>query len=266
MTRLSVSSQRRLSLIVITEQMAAQYDPKSLNSLSLLRSRWNVSQQHQVTKAPYARKRFPAFLYCLLFSRESRTTSSLLETIQKRRKTFPCVRGPTGCITSFITARIMTVMEPRWIIWLRAFKATLIYTTSVWPFCVLTVKKHWTSRASHGNWIIFKKWVSDWVIYRIRVANNRRLDQCTYVYETRFNVFIYSPEHMHQYPISFHARTRQFLYRSYEWSLINVYIKMHDQDRMLPSSRFYNFKMLDIFSFLCENWLLLIIIFKIWLC
>ena len=160
----------------------------------------------------------------------------------------------------------MTVMEPRWIIWLRAFKATLIYTTSVWPFCVLTVKKHWTSRASHGNWIIFKKWVSDWVIYRIRVANNRRLDQCTYVYETRFNVFIYSPEHMHQYPISFHARTRQFLYRSYEWSLINVYIKMHDQDRMLPSSRFYNFKMLDIFSFLCENWLLLIIIFKIWLC
>ena len=33
------------------------------------------------------------FLYCLLFSRESRTTNSLLETIQKRRKTFPCVRG-----------------------------------------------------------------------------------------------------------------------------------------------------------------------------
>ena len=31
MTRLSVSSQRRLSLIVITEQIAAQYDPKSLN-------------------------------------------------------------------------------------------------------------------------------------------------------------------------------------------------------------------------------------------
>ena len=29
----------------------------------------------------------------LLFSRESRTTSALLETIQKRRKTFPCVRG-----------------------------------------------------------------------------------------------------------------------------------------------------------------------------
>ena len=43
--------------------------------------------------APYTRKRFPAFLYCLLFSRESRTTSSLLETIQKRRKTFPCVRS-----------------------------------------------------------------------------------------------------------------------------------------------------------------------------
>ena len=42
-------------------------------------------------KAPYTRKRFPAFLYCSLFSRESRTTSSLLETIQKRRKTFPCV-------------------------------------------------------------------------------------------------------------------------------------------------------------------------------
>ena len=39
------------------------------------------------------RKRFPAFLYWLLFSRESRTTSSLLETKQKRRKTFPCVRG-----------------------------------------------------------------------------------------------------------------------------------------------------------------------------
>ena len=33
------------------------------------------------------------FSYCLLFSRESRTTSSLLETIQKRRKTFPRVRG-----------------------------------------------------------------------------------------------------------------------------------------------------------------------------
>ena len=32
-------------------------------------------------------------VYCLLFSRESRTTSSLLETIQKRRKTFPCVQG-----------------------------------------------------------------------------------------------------------------------------------------------------------------------------
>ena len=46
-----------------------------------------------VSKDPYTRKRFPAFLYCLLFSRESRTTSSLLETIQKRRKTFPCVRG-----------------------------------------------------------------------------------------------------------------------------------------------------------------------------
>ena len=36
------------------------------------------------------RKRFPSFLYCLLFSRESRTTSSLLETIQKRTETFPC--------------------------------------------------------------------------------------------------------------------------------------------------------------------------------
>ena len=41
------------------------------------------------------RKMFPChgnvflrFLYCLLFSRGSRTTSSLLETIQKRRKTF----------------------------------------------------------------------------------------------------------------------------------------------------------------------------------
>ena len=45
-------------------------------------------------RIPYTRKRFPAFLYCLLFSRESRTTSSLLETIQKRRKTFPCVYGP----------------------------------------------------------------------------------------------------------------------------------------------------------------------------
>ena len=44
-------------------------------------------------KAQYTRKRFPAFLYFSLFSRESRTTSSLLETIQKRRKTFPCVRG-----------------------------------------------------------------------------------------------------------------------------------------------------------------------------
>ena len=46
------------------------------------------------TEAPYTRKRFSAFLYCLLFSRESRTTSSLLETIhvQKRRKTFPCAR------------------------------------------------------------------------------------------------------------------------------------------------------------------------------
>ena len=48
---------------------------------------------HPLIKAPYTRKRFPAFLYCLLFSGESRTTSSLLETIQKRRKTFPCVRG-----------------------------------------------------------------------------------------------------------------------------------------------------------------------------
>ena len=28
-----------------------------------------------------------------MFSGESRTTSSLLETIQGRRKTFPCVRG-----------------------------------------------------------------------------------------------------------------------------------------------------------------------------
>ena len=45
-----------------------------------------------VIQAPYTRKRFPAFSYCLMFSRESRTTSSLLETIQKRRKTFPCAR------------------------------------------------------------------------------------------------------------------------------------------------------------------------------
>ena len=45
------------------------------------------------SQSPYTRKRFTVFLYCLLFSRESRTTSSLLETIQKRRKTFPCVRG-----------------------------------------------------------------------------------------------------------------------------------------------------------------------------
>ena len=44
--------------------------------------------------APYTWKR-RVFLYCLLFSRESRTTSSLLETIQKRRKTFPCVQGLT---------------------------------------------------------------------------------------------------------------------------------------------------------------------------
>ena len=36
---------------------------------------------------------FLRFFFYLLFSRESRTTSSLLETIQKRRKTFPCVRG-----------------------------------------------------------------------------------------------------------------------------------------------------------------------------
>ena len=43
--------------------------------------------------APYTQKRFRAFLYCFLFSRESRTTSSLLESIQKRRKAFPCVRG-----------------------------------------------------------------------------------------------------------------------------------------------------------------------------
>ena len=35
---------------------------------------------------------FLRFLYCLLFSRESRTTSSLLETIQKRREKFPCIR------------------------------------------------------------------------------------------------------------------------------------------------------------------------------
>ena len=41
--------------------------------------------------------RFPAFLY-LLLSRESRRTSSLLETIQKRRKTFPCVQGLIGCL------------------------------------------------------------------------------------------------------------------------------------------------------------------------
>ena len=54
------------------------------------------------TKAPYTRKRFPAFLYCLLFSRESRTTSSLLETIQKSSKTFPCVRGPNHELSLFI--------------------------------------------------------------------------------------------------------------------------------------------------------------------
>ena len=53
----------------------------------------NTSLALMENKAPYTRKRFPAFLYCLLFSRESRTTSSLLETIQKRRKTFPCVGG-----------------------------------------------------------------------------------------------------------------------------------------------------------------------------
>ena len=50
------------------------------------------SQGNREQPAHYL-KRFPAFLYCLLFSRESRTSSSLLETIQKRRKTFPCVRG-----------------------------------------------------------------------------------------------------------------------------------------------------------------------------
>ena len=35
--------------------------------------------------------------YCLLFSRESRTSSSLLETIQKRRKTFPCAHSLRLC-------------------------------------------------------------------------------------------------------------------------------------------------------------------------
>ena len=49
--------------------------------------------KHKANQTAYTRKRFPSFLYCLLFSRESRTTSSLLETIQKRRKTFPCARG-----------------------------------------------------------------------------------------------------------------------------------------------------------------------------
>ena len=53
----------------------------------------NNKQLLYEAKAPYTRERFPTFLYYLLFSRESRTTSSLFETIQKRRKTFPCVRG-----------------------------------------------------------------------------------------------------------------------------------------------------------------------------
>ena len=46
---------------------------------------------------------FLRFLYCLLFSRESRTTSSLLETIQNLRKTFPCVRGPYSIIITVLT-------------------------------------------------------------------------------------------------------------------------------------------------------------------
>ena len=48
------------------------------------------------TEAPYTRKRFSAFLYCLLFSRVrdgEQLVEQLLETIQKRSKTFPCVRS-----------------------------------------------------------------------------------------------------------------------------------------------------------------------------
>ena len=47
----------------------------------------------QSLNEPNFQENSPAFLYCLLFSRESRTTSSLLETKQKRRKTFRCVWG-----------------------------------------------------------------------------------------------------------------------------------------------------------------------------
>ena len=53
----------------------------------------------------YTRKRFPAFLYCLLLSSESRTTSSLLEIIQKRRKTFPCVRDLKGLFFGLVFGR-----------------------------------------------------------------------------------------------------------------------------------------------------------------
>ena len=43
--------------------------------------------------APYTRKRFPAFLYCLLYLKGIENNQLLLETIQKRRKTFPCAPG-----------------------------------------------------------------------------------------------------------------------------------------------------------------------------
>ena len=49
--------------------------------------------QLTASKSKFLRKSPKKKSYCLLFSRESRTTSSLLETIQKRRKTFPCIRG-----------------------------------------------------------------------------------------------------------------------------------------------------------------------------
>ena len=44
-------------------------------------------------KAPVHTETFSRVLHCLLFPKESRTTSSLLETIQKRRKTFVCIHA-----------------------------------------------------------------------------------------------------------------------------------------------------------------------------
>ena len=50
-------------------------------SLSIVLCKSNaVMTSKQAIWAPYTRKCFPAFLFCLLFSRESRTTISLLES------------------------------------------------------------------------------------------------------------------------------------------------------------------------------------------